>query len=450
MSATHPGCSTSYLPSKILTPLLALLLISIRDALLTTHLLLPSHPSGTLITNASSSHTHHSELYNFFITEMEFWLQIALIQLAPLPKGASTRPRVPYCSPHHNELATLLVPLLITVHGPLLTTSSPLPSSLLLVISSNPPSLSPSWPAINFYLISRITSEHLTSNSMLCDNTLLCHRTLFSSPMGSWLCSLQPGKQPSCHSSNLLRYLRSLDWAQLFSLVSTASSTPLLQELTPPLPLLLLLDVPCPDVEAVPVSSIVSTKRTADFHSQVSCTSKIVLVKQTLDFHSQVNSRRASKCTSQFHSQVNCTSKIVLAKWTLDFHSRVNSRRANKCTSHLHSQVNSGRASKCISHFHSQGNCTSKIVLANVTFDFHSLVITNVLSKCTPKNMLPKCTVTFVAQASSLLTSSHSGQARHCGTSLFVVQYSRSCELDTATLPWVLCVECPLWAGFAN
>ena len=71
-------------------------------------------------------------------------------------------------------------------------TFSHLPSPLLLVISSNLPSLSPSWPAINFYLISRITSAHLTSNSMVCDNTLLCPRTLFSSPMGSWLGSPQP------------------------------------------------------------------------------------------------------------------------------------------------------------------------------------------------------------------------------------------------------------------
>ena len=38
------------------------LLNSIHDALLMTHVLLPSLLSGTLITNASSSHTHDSEL----------------------------------------------------------------------------------------------------------------------------------------------------------------------------------------------------------------------------------------------------------------------------------------------------------------------------------------------------------------------------------------------------
>ena len=44
----------------------------------------------------------------FFIAEIEFWLRIALIQIEQLPKGASTRPRVPYCSSQQNGLATLL------------------------------------------------------------------------------------------------------------------------------------------------------------------------------------------------------------------------------------------------------------------------------------------------------------------------------------------------------
>ena len=64
------------------------------------------------------------------------------------------------------------------------------------------------------------------------------------------------------------------------------------------------------------------------------------------------------------------------------------------------------------------------------------------------KNVLSKCTVKLVLQASSLLTSSHSGQSRHCGTYPFVMQYSRSCELDTTTLPRVLCIERPLRAWF--
>ena len=123
------GASTSsrvlYIPptSKRTTALLALLLISVRGAFITTHVFLPSHLSGTLITNASSSHIHHSELYIF------------LLQLAHLPRGASTRPRVPYCLPQHNGLATLLAILLIAVRDPLLTTSSPLKGSLLTRLS---------------------------------------------------------------------------------------------------------------------------------------------------------------------------------------------------------------------------------------------------------------------------------------------------------------------------
>ena len=43
------------------------------------------------------------------------------------------------------------------------------------------------------------------------------------------------------------------------------------------------------------------------------------------------------------------------------------------------------------------------------------LTTQDLLSKCTPKNVLSKCKVKLVLQASSLLTSSHSGQACHCG-----------------------------------
>ena len=55
-----------------------------------------------------------------------------------------------------------------------------------------------------------------------------------------------------CHTPNSMRYTKLLNRARLFSLVSAASSTPPLQGL--PLPLLLLLDVTFPDLEAVPVS----------------------------------------------------------------------------------------------------------------------------------------------------------------------------------------------------
>ena len=60
------------------------------------------------------------------------------------------------------------------------------------LIRSNLLCLSPSKPGMNFYLLNQITSAHITSNNMLCDNTFLCPRRLFSSPISSWLCWPQP------------------------------------------------------------------------------------------------------------------------------------------------------------------------------------------------------------------------------------------------------------------
>ena len=59
-----------------------------------------------------------------------------LAQLVHLTKGASTQPRVPYCSPIQNGLATLLVLLLITVRCPLfhdlLSVTRPTPHKTVL------------------------------------------------------------------------------------------------------------------------------------------------------------------------------------------------------------------------------------------------------------------------------------------------------------------------------
>ena len=193
------------------------------------------------ILQALSYSSDHPKTLKIFIAEMEFWLQIILAQPAHLTKGASTWPRVPYYSPKQSGLATFLALLLIAVRRPLLTTSALLPGQLLTrlpleisplawlsksvcyskwgnatscaslmlihfhdflastrpclashLIRSNLPYLSPSKLGMNFYLISQMTFAHLTSNSMLCDNTFLCPRRLFSSPISSWLCSPQP------------------------------------------------------------------------------------------------------------------------------------------------------------------------------------------------------------------------------------------------------------------
>ena len=125
-----------------------------------------------------------------------------------------------------------------------------------------------------------------------------------------------PGKQPSCHSSNLLRYLRSIDWAQIIQsrvccLLDTTSTRPASTSTSAS---------GCSMSRRrgrSGVTLLVSNKRTADFHSQVNCTSKVVLAKRdfALSLASQLKSQDVLiKCTSGFHSQVNCTSKIVLAK----------------------------------------------------------------------------------------------------------------------------------------
>ena len=112
---------------------------------------------------------------------------------------------------------------------------------LLLIIRSNLPYLSPSKPGMNFYLISQMTFPHLTSNSMLCDNTYLCPRTLFSSPISSWLGSPQPReatqlslfqppgvyKEPGLsqnHQSHLCCHLDNTSTRLVFTSSSTAAS----------------------------------------------------------------------------------------------------------------------------------------------------------------------------------------------------------------------------------
>ena len=174
--------------------------------------------------------------------------------------------------------------LALLLFGALLTTSLHLPSPLLLVISSNLLSLSPSWPAINFYLIRRITSTHLTINSMLCGNTLLCPRTLFSSHMGSWLVSPQP------REATQLSLFQPHEGLKEHRLGTNYSVSPL-QDLPPPLPLLLLLDVPCPDIEAVLVSPCLCPPRGLQTLTRKSTAPpRSCLPNVTSHFHSQVNS----------------------------------------------------------------------------------------------------------------------------------------------------------------
>ena len=177
-------------------------------------------------------------------------------------------------------------PLWCTSHDFLASTR---PSLTGHFIRSNLPYLSRSKPGMNFYFISQMTFAHLTSNSMLCDSTFLCPGTLFSSPISSWLGSPQPKeatqlslfqppgvyKEPELgqnHQSHLCRCLDNTSPRPAFISTSTAASGCSMPRLR---------GRSC-------VTLLMSTKRTADFHSQVTLPLK-TCSRVTVDFHSQVN-----------------------------------------------------------------------------------------------------------------------------------------------------------------
>ena len=113
-----------------------------------------------------------------------------------------------------------------------------------------------------------------------------------------------PGKQPNCRSSNLLGYIRSLEWAKSICLTPAAASTTPLQDLPSPPLLLLLLDVPFPDLKSL------FLHRLAPVHQE----DRSSFTRKST--HSQ---ERACKCTFDFHSQVTSPLKNVLASALLTF-----------------------------------------------------------------------------------------------------------------------------------
>ena len=150
------------------------------------------------------------------------------------------------------------------------------------------------------------------------------------------------------HTSNPIRYRNTLNPAKSFSFVSAASSTPPLEDLPPLLPLLLLLDVPFPDIEAVPMSPCLCPARGLKTLTRKSTAlPRLCLPNGLLTFTRK-------------------TTQDVLASAPLTF-----TRKSTVPT---------------------------RLYLPIVTFDSHSQVNTHVLSKCTPKNVLPKCTVKFISK----------------------------------------------------
>ena len=188
---------------------------------------------------------------------------------------------------------------------------------------------------MNSYLINQITSAHLTSNSMICDNTFLCPRTLSSSPIISQLGSPQPReatqlslfqpplvhKEPRLgpnHQSHRCCCLDNTSPRPASTSTSAAASG---------------CSIPRRRGRSG-VALLVSTKRTADLHLQVTLPLK-TCSRVTIDFYSQVShlSGRACKCTVDFPSQVTSPLKTCLQAHC-DFHSQVShlSGRACKCT----------------------------------------------------------------------------------------------------------------------
>ena len=164
---------------------------------------------------------------------------------------------------------------------------------------------------------------HLTSNTMLCDNTFLCPRRLFSSSISPWLCSPQPWeatklphfqppgvhKEPGMgedYESHLCCHLDNTSPRLAFTSTSTAASW-----------------CPIPRLEGlVPVSPCSCPPRGLQlFHSQVNFTLKNVLAKAFSTFTSKSthSQDRACKCTFDFHSEVTSPLKNVLANALVTF-----------------------------------------------------------------------------------------------------------------------------------
>ena len=156
-----------------------------------------------------------------------------------------------------------------------------------------------------------MTSAHLTSNSMVCDNTNLCPRRLFSSPISFRLCWPQPRKatklslfQPPgvykepgmCqkHQSHLCCCLDNTFPRLAFTSTSAAASG---------------CSMPIPE-EIVPVSPCSCPPRGPQlFHLQVNFTSQDRACQGTFDFHSQVNS--LSRTCLQVHFWLSLTSHFT-------------------------------------------------------------------------------------------------------------------------------------------
>ena len=169
-----------------------------------------------------------------------------------------------------------------------------------------------------------MTFAHHTNNSMLCDNTFLCPRTLFSSPISSWLGSPRPREATKFSLLQLPGVYKEPRWGQNHSV------SPLLRSRQHPSKTCLHLQIYCCfwmfHAQTCRASScvalLVSTKKTAALPLAGQLTLKIVLASSLLTFtqKSPHLSRTCLQFTGDFHSQVSFTSQECACQSTLDFH----------------------------------------------------------------------------------------------------------------------------------
>ena len=287
---------------------------------------------------------------------------------------------------------------------------------------------------MNFYLISQITSAHLTSNSMLCDNKLLCPRTLFRSPISSWLGSPQPREatklslfqHPGVHKEPRLG---PNNQSHLYCCLDSTSPRPAST---------------CTSAAAsgcsMPrfrgrscVTLLVSTKRTADFHLQVTSPLKTCLQVLTVVHTWIVRPELWLGCLDCFMHSLFVFPYMLLSSclvlWLCHFiHSL-------SLTSHVTSQdvLASAPLTFTLKLVTSQDGLAS----APLTFTLKSVTSQYVLASTPLLSLTSHCWFLPFRRLATVARFSFRG-------AVILLLWAWYCRY----VPRVLCVERPLWAWF--
>ena len=170
------------------------------------------------------------------------------------------------------------------------------------------PFLTRTRPDRQIYLINQIAFSHRTSNNMVCVSTFLCRRRLFSSSIGSWLWWPRPRQATNLSLFQPPGVYKKPEMGQIISLTLAAASTTPLQDLPSPPPLLLLLDVPWPNLKCLFLCHLACVHQEDCSSCTLKSTSPPRMCLQMphwLSLARQLTSQEhARKCTVDFHSQV--------------------------------------------------------------------------------------------------------------------------------------------------